>query len=55
MPGRVMPLAAAQRSLSAAAAAFLAQSDHAPSTRRSYTQTLDRLDHELGGDSRWPR
>jgi len=45
-----MPLAAAQRSLSAAAAAFLAQSDHAPSTRRSYTQTLDRLDHELGGD-----
>jgi integrase len=50
VPGQVVPLAARQPSLGAAAAAFLAQPDHATSTRRSSAQTLDRLDHDLGGD-----
>jgi integrase len=50
MAGRVVPLAASEPTLAAAAAAFLAQPSLAPSTRRSYAQTLGRLVHELGGD-----
>jgi site-specific recombinase XerD len=50
MTGRVLPLATSEQALAAAAAAFLAQSSLARSTRRSYDQTLTRLVHELGGD-----
>jgi integrase len=50
MVGRIVPLATSEQNLAAAAAAFLAQSTLARSTRRSYEQTLTRLAHELGGD-----
>jgi site-specific recombinase XerD len=50
MPGRVIPLPTTARLLGEAAAAFLAQPDLAASTRRSYQQTLGRLDRELGAD-----
>jgi integrase len=48
--GEVVSLARPDReqSLAAAAAAFLAQPSLAPTTRRSYQQTLDRLARELG-------
>jgi site-specific recombinase XerD len=49
VPGRVVPLATA-RLLGEAAAAFLAQPDLAASTRRSYQQTLGRLEREFGAD-----
>ena len=46
--GQVVPLAHPEpRQLAAAAAAFLAQPGLAASTRRSYQQTLDRLEREL--------
>ena len=48
MPGRVVPLTTSARSLGEAAAVFLAQPDLAASTRRSYQQTLGRLERELG-------
>ena len=50
MPGRVVPLTTTARPLGQAAAAFLAQPDLAASTRRSYQQTLGRLERELGAD-----
>jgi site-specific recombinase XerD len=50
VPGRVVPLPPTARLLGEAAAAFLAQPDLAPSTRRSYQQTLARLERELGPD-----
>jgi integrase len=50
MPGRVVPLATTARLLGEAAATFLAQPDLAASTRRSYQQTLGRLERELGAD-----
>jgi hypothetical protein len=51
VPGRVVPLTTSTaRLLGEAAAAFLAQPDLAASTRRSYRQTLGRLEHELGAD-----
>jgi integrase len=47
--GQVVPLARPElQQLTAAAAAFLAQPSLAASTRRSYQQTLDRLERELG-------
>jgi integrase len=47
--GEVVPLARPDReqSLGAAAAAFLTQPSLAPTTRRSYQQTLDRLERKL--------
>jgi integrase len=50
VPGRVVPLPTIARPLGEAAAAFLAQPDLATSTRRSYQQTLGRLERELGAD-----
>jgi site-specific recombinase XerD len=50
VPGRVVPLTITARLLGEAAAAFLAQPDLAASTRRSYRQTLGRLERELGAD-----
>jgi integrase len=50
VPGRVVPLTTTARLLSQAAAAFLAQPDLAASTRRSYQQTLGRLERELGAN-----
>jgi integrase len=50
VPGRVVPLTTSARPLGQAAAAFLAQPDLAVSTRRSYQQTLGRLERELGVD-----
>ena len=50
MPGRVVPLSTTARLLGEAVAAFLAQPDLAASTRRSYQQTLDRLERELCPD-----
>jgi integrase len=50
VPGRVVPLTTTARVLGGAAAAFLAQPDLAASTRRSYQQTLGRLERELGAD-----
>jgi site-specific recombinase XerD len=50
MAGRVVPLTAITQPLGQAVAAFLAQPDLAPSTRRSYQQTLSRLERELGAD-----
>jgi len=50
VPGRVVPLSTTARPLGQAAAAFLAQPDLAASTRRSYQQTLCRLERELGAD-----
>ena len=51
MPGRVVPLTTTTtRLLGDAAAAFLAQPDLATSTRRSYQQTLGRLERDLGTD-----
>jgi site-specific recombinase XerD len=50
VPGRVVPLTTTGRLLGEVAAAFLAQPDLAASTRRSYQQTLGRLEHELGTD-----
>ncbi len=50
MPGRVLPLTTTARPLGQAAATFLAQPDLAVSTRRSYHQTLSRLERELGTD-----
>jgi hypothetical protein len=47
---RVVPLTTTGRLLGEAAAAFLAQPDLAASTRRSYQQTLGRLERELGPD-----
>jgi integrase len=48
VPGRVVPLPTSVRLLGEAAATFLAQPDLAASTRRSYEQTLNRLERELG-------
>jgi hypothetical protein len=48
VPGRVTPFPTTARLLGEAAAAFMAQPDLAPSTRRSYRQTLGRLERELG-------
>ncbi len=50
MPGRVVALTTTAWPLGQAAAAFLAQPDLAASTRRSYQQTLGRLERELGAD-----
>jgi site-specific recombinase XerD len=50
MVGRVVPLATSEQALADAAGAFLAQPSLAPSTCRSYDQTLTRLVRELGGD-----
>jgi site-specific recombinase XerD len=50
VPGRVAPLTTTARVFGGAAAAFLAQPDLAASTRRSYQQTLGRLERELGAD-----
>jgi integrase len=50
VPGRVVPFTTTARLLSQAAAAFLAQPDLAASTRRSYQQTLGRLERELGAN-----
>jgi integrase len=50
VPGRVLPLPTTARLLGEAAAAFLAQPDLAASTRRSYQQTLGRLEREFGVD-----
>jgi hypothetical protein len=50
MPGRVLPLPTTARLLGEATAAFLAQPDLAASTRRSYQQTLGRLEREFGAD-----
>jgi hypothetical protein len=44
------PLPTTARVLGEATAAFLAQPDLAASTRRSYQQTLGRLEHELDTD-----
>jgi hypothetical protein len=49
MAGRVVPLSTSEQTVAAAAAAFLAQPGRARSTGRSYSQTLTRLVHELGG------
>jgi integrase len=49
-PGGVIAFARADRTLGSAVAAFLAQPDLAASTRRSYQQTLDRLERALGSD-----
>jgi site-specific recombinase XerD len=50
VPGRVASLPTTARLLGEAAAAFLAQPDLAASTRRSYQQTLNRLEREFGAD-----
>ena len=50
MAGRVVPLAAPEQMVAAAAAAFLAQPGLARSTRRSYDQPLTWLVRELGSD-----
>jgi site-specific recombinase XerD len=50
VPGRVVPLPATASPLGEAAVAFLAQPDLATSTRRSYQQTLGRMERELGAD-----
>jgi hypothetical protein len=50
VPGRVIPLTTSARPLGQAAAAFLVQPDVAASTRRSYQQTLGRLERALGAD-----
>jgi len=47
VPGRVVLLPTSVRLLGEAAATFLAQPDLAASTRRSYEQTLNRLEREL--------
>jgi hypothetical protein len=49
-PGGVVAFARADQTLGGAVAAFLAQPDLAASTRRSYQQTLDRLERALGSD-----
>jgi site-specific recombinase XerD len=49
-PGGVVAFTRSDQTLSGAAAAFLAQPDLAASTRRSYQQTLDRLERALGSD-----
>lgn len=46
------PLPTTARVLGEATAAFLAQPDLAASTRRSYQQTLGRLEHELDTDQK---
>jgi hypothetical protein len=50
--GEVVSLARPDReqSLGAAAAAFLTQPSLAPTSRRSYQQTLDRLERKLAAD-----
>jgi site-specific recombinase XerD len=50
VPGRVVPLPTTARLLGEAAAAFLSEPDLAASTRRSYQQTLSRLEREFGAD-----
>jgi hypothetical protein len=50
MAGRVVPLAASEQTVVAAAAAFLAQPSLARSTRCSYDQTPTWLVRELGSD-----
>jgi site-specific recombinase XerD len=50
VPGRVAPFTTTARLLGEAAAEFLAQPDLAASTRRSYQQTLGRLERKLGDD-----
>lgn len=50
MAGRSAALTTSEPTVAAAATAFLAQPSLARSTRRSYAQTLGRLEHELGGD-----
>jgi integrase len=50
VPAQVVPLTPTARLLGEAAATFLAQPDMAAPTRRSYQQTLDRLERELGTD-----
>jgi site-specific recombinase XerD len=54
VPGRVLPLTTTARLLGEAAAVFLAQPDLAASTRRSYQQTLGRLEREFGVDQPLP-
>jgi integrase len=49
-PGRVVAFTRSDQTLGGAAAAFLAQPDLAPSTRRSYQQILDRLERALGSN-----
>ncbi len=50
MAGRIVPLTTSEQTLADGAAAFLAQPSLTRSTRRSYDQTLTRLDRELGSD-----
>jgi site-specific recombinase XerD len=49
-PDGVVAFARADKTLGGAVAAFLAQPGLASSTRRSYQQTLDRLERVLGSD-----
>jgi integrase len=49
-PGGVVAFARADQTLGGAVTAFLAQPGLAASTRRSYQQTLDRLERALGRD-----
>jgi integrase len=50
MPRRVLPLKPSDHTLQTAAAAFLDRPDLSPASRRSYTQTLQRLTHVIGGE-----
>jgi hypothetical protein len=49
-PAGVVAFTRSDQTLGGAAAAFLALPDLAASTRRSYQQTLDRLERALGSD-----
>jgi site-specific recombinase XerD len=49
-PGEVVAFARADQTLGGAVVSFLAQPGLAASTRRSYQQTLDRLERALGRD-----
>src|SRR5689334_22728206 len=50
MPRRVLPLKPSDHTLQTAAAAFLDRPDLSPASRPSYTQTLQRLTHVIGGE-----
>src|SRR5919201_638543 len=50
MPRRVLPLKPPAHTLQTAAAAFLDRPDLSPASRRSYTQTLQRLALAIGAD-----
>jgi mannose-6-phosphate isomerase-like protein (cupin superfamily) len=52
MPRRVVPLQRSGHTLHIAAAAFLDQPDLSTTSRRSYTQTLQRLTRAIGAGSR---